>query len=61
MRVASRVGKEEAEVSHGEGVAAAGGDWCGVGFKWATEERWTEMGGFLFWCTPDWARSGANV
>ena len=55
MRVASRVGKEEAEVSHGEGVAAAGGDWCGVGFKWATEERWTEMGGFLFWFTPDWA------
>lgn len=33
MRVAARVGKEEAEVSHGEGVAAAGGEGCGVGFK----------------------------
>jgi hypothetical protein len=32
VRVASRVGEEEAEVSHGEGVAAAGGDWwCGRG------------------------------
>jgi hypothetical protein len=33
VRVASRVGEEEAEVSHGEGVAvaAAGGEWCGRG------------------------------
>jgi hypothetical protein len=28
-------------------AAAAGGEWCGVGFKWGIEERWTGMGGFL--------------
>jgi hypothetical protein len=42
-------------------AAAAGGERCGVGFKWGIEERWTELKweGF-FWWTPDWARSGEH-
>jgi hypothetical protein len=40
-------------------AAAAGGEWCGVGFKWGNEERWSGLKweGF-FWWTPDWAPSG---
>ena len=58
MRVAAGVGKEEAEVSHGEGVAAAGGEGClvkydgpesiGSGVKAAIKEKFPDITNVVF-------------